>query len=279
MPRVPIATDMLPRTRPKYPWHGDRSPKQIIHGIWQGGEEQLGKPWFFHKHGLSRVVSVCEKAAPTVLDGTGPYYYEPDDGDACNDHNIKAHTVEVLHVCVGDDKSADLYSHLATAVTFIHAARLLGEGVYVHCQQGGSRSATIVLAYLMTWMQCSFYQAWHFVQWERRKYSEPNIGFQQQLARFEKAVGPGSCSYLSATLHNPHAPLGTTREPALATGEATYSGPSTTAPTLKLWMGDMEFVAASQAAESRGMQGPNANAGGAARWNLEVQLPFESKPL
>lgn len=51
--------------------------------------------------------------------------------------------------------------------------------VYVHCKEGVSRSATLVLAYLVTWQDMNLTDAFWTVK-SKRKIS-PNPGFLQQL--------------------------------------------------------------------------------------------------
>jgi protein-tyrosine phosphatase len=52
--------------------------------------------------------------------------------------------------------------------------------VYVHCQQGISRSATIVIAWIMYKYEKSFEEAFAFVQ-KARPVIHPNVGFVNQL--------------------------------------------------------------------------------------------------
>lgn len=48
-----------------------------------------------------------------------------------------------------DSDTADISVYFESATSFIDAARNEGMGVLVHCQHGVSRSASIVVAYLM----------------------------------------------------------------------------------------------------------------------------------
>mmetsp|Transcript_11566 Transcript_11566/g.48100 ORF Transcript_11566/g.48100 Transcript_11566/m.48100 type:complete len:382 (+) Transcript_11566:922-2067(+) len=50
---------------------------------------------------------------------------------------------------IRDNPDEDLLSHLDPAVDFITEARLVGSSILVHCQMGVSRSASVVIAYLM----------------------------------------------------------------------------------------------------------------------------------
>lgn len=52
--------------------------------------------------------------------------------------------------------------------------------VYVHCQGGKSRSATIVLYYLVTRRGMSLLDAFNHVK-DKRKVIDPNISFMKQL--------------------------------------------------------------------------------------------------
>jgi len=65
---------------------------------------------------------------------------------ACHQSNCTIITKQVKLI---DNSDEDIARHFDDALQFIHSARKAGEGVLVHCRMGVSRSATIVLAYLM----------------------------------------------------------------------------------------------------------------------------------
>eukprot|EP00008_Paramoeba_atlantica_P005094 CAMPEP_0201481686 /NCGR_PEP_ID=MMETSP0151_2-20130828/5955_1 /ASSEMBLY_ACC=CAM_ASM_000257 /TAXON_ID=200890 /ORGANISM="Paramoeba atlantica, Strain 621/1 / CCAP 1560/9" /LENGTH=115 /DNA_ID=CAMNT_0047864011 /DNA_START=217 /DNA_END=564 /DNA_ORIENTATION=- len=58
-------------------------------------------------------------------------------------------------------------------------------GVLVHCMKGKSRSASMVLAYLMRENGWSLKETLDYVQ-EKRPLVQPNEGFLEQLRQFEK---------------------------------------------------------------------------------------------
>lgn len=68
---------------------------------------------------------------------------------------------------------------------FIEEARASGGGVLVHCFAGRSRSATIVVAYLMFKRGMSLSEAMEFVKMKRPIIS-PNHGFRLQLQKYER---------------------------------------------------------------------------------------------
>jgi len=59
-----------------------------------------------------------------------------------------------------------------------------GGRVLVHCTLGASRSATIVIAFLMFSRKWTVETAFHFLK-ERRPVINPNKGFWKQLSEFE----------------------------------------------------------------------------------------------
>lgn len=69
-------------------------------------------------------------------------------------------------------------------------AHQAGMGLLIHCQAGVSRSATIVIAYLMkhTWMTMT--DAYKFVK-TRRPIISPNLNFMGQLLEFEEDLNNG----------------------------------------------------------------------------------------
>jgi len=73
------------------------------------------------------------------------------------------------------------------AFAFIDEARAKGRKVLVHCKAGQSRSATIVISYLIRTNHWTLQQAYKYVQ-DRRPAVSPNLGFIAQLINFEQAV-------------------------------------------------------------------------------------------
>ena len=68
--------------------------------------------------------------------------------------------------------------------------------VLVHCQAGVSRSATIVIAYLMKTCNMNFEQSLSFVKLQR-SVIDPNNGFRRQLMQFEKRLRKSRKSHMS----------------------------------------------------------------------------------
>ena len=75
--------------------------------------------------------------------------------------------------------------HLMTAIQFIDEHISRSEGVLVHCQGGKSRSASMVLAYLISKQGMSFEDALELLK-QKRKVVKPNDSFAAQLKEFEK---------------------------------------------------------------------------------------------
>ncbi|GBG30556.1 Dual specificity protein phosphatase, putative [Hondaea fermentalgiana] len=94
---------------------------------------------------------------------------------------------DYLRISVKDHETSDLHAHFAEACEKIAHARAEGHTVFVHCQRGISRSATIVIAFLMQSRRLSFADAYNIVK-RNRPIIKPNRGFIKQLTRFEEEV-------------------------------------------------------------------------------------------
>ncbi|KLO10100.1 phosphatases II [Schizopora paradoxa] len=77
------------------------------------------------------------------------------------------------------------------AVRFIGERISKGQNVLVHCQQGISRSASIVTAYLMRTRSLSFDDALALVR-AQRPCVKPNSGFQKALRAWASGAGTGT---------------------------------------------------------------------------------------
>ncbi|KAG8578665.1 hypothetical protein GDO81_010575 [Engystomops pustulosus] len=94
---------------------------------------------------------------------------------------------------VEDSHKADISSWFNEAIDFIDSIKNKGGRVFVHCQAGISRSATICLAYLMRTNRVKLDEAFEFVK-QRRSIISPNFSFMGQLLQFESQVLAPSCS-------------------------------------------------------------------------------------
>lgn len=103
--------------------------------------------------------------------------------------------VKVLELNMDDDDLFDLGPALAVALPRMATVRASGETVLVNCAAGRSRSASVVLAHLMTHASVdggaprSFRGAWAALR-SARPFAYPNLGFTVQLLAREPAAAP-----------------------------------------------------------------------------------------
>lgn len=108
----------------------------------------------------------------------------------CGIKNILICTrLEILLVWESSRRSAiDLFC--PTFIVISEEAHQCGRGVLVHCQAGVSRSATIVIAYLMKHTLMTMTDAYKYVR-GRRPVVSPNLNFMGQLLEFERDLNSG----------------------------------------------------------------------------------------
>lgn len=85
-----------------------------------------------------------------------------------------------------DTSTADLKPHLEAVCNHIDNALKSGKSVLVHCQQGISRSASVVIAYLIRNRHMSYDTAFALVKGQRACI-KPNPGFVAALRDWENA--------------------------------------------------------------------------------------------
>ena len=90
---------------------------------------------------------------------------------ACKNIHIRHPKDEVpysLYVPGEDHEHYDLSVHFDTAAQFIHQSRQ-HTNILVHCMAGVSRSATLVMAYLMKYLNMSYREAHKAIQTNRKR--------------------------------------------------------------------------------------------------------------
>jgi Dual specificity phosphatase, catalytic domain len=101
------------------------------------------------------------------------------------DKKTRGERFEIFVVPVVDIASAPISQYFLDAVTFIAKSLQDNVPVFVHCEQGKSRSASIVLAFLVAVKRMSLQAAFALVR-SARPVIQPNMGFVQQLAAWER---------------------------------------------------------------------------------------------
>nr|XP_046152274.1 uncharacterized protein si:dkey-175m17.7 [Oncorhynchus gorbuscha]XP_046152280.1 uncharacterized protein si:dkey-175m17.7 [Oncorhynchus gorbuscha] len=89
-----------------------------------------------------------------------------------------------------DNSKQNLRQYFEEVFEFIEEAHQSGRGVLIHCQAGVSRSATIVIAYLMKHTLMTMTDAYKYVR-GRRPVVSPNLNFMGQLLEFERDLNSG----------------------------------------------------------------------------------------
>ncbi|XP_035627883.1 uncharacterized protein LOC118385122 [Oncorhynchus keta] len=89
-----------------------------------------------------------------------------------------------------DNSKQNLRQYFEEVFEFIEEAHQSGRGVLVHCQAGVSRSATIIIAYLMKHTLMTMTDAYKYVR-GRRPVVSPNLNFMGQLLEFERDLNSG----------------------------------------------------------------------------------------
>ncbi|RNA31146.1 dual specificity phosphatase 14 [Brachionus plicatilis] len=117
------------------------------------------------KYGITCVISVCKETPKITI------------------QNVESVKVNVL-----DLPSETLYDYFDTLADKIHQVIIGNRGTcLVHCAAGISRSASIILVYLMKYLKMSLKDA-HALTKSKRPFIRPNVGFWKQLIAYEKKL-------------------------------------------------------------------------------------------
>lgn len=135
----------------------------VLPGLYMGSQDATQETDLLQRHSISHILSLGVR--PILLDETLNHLY-----------------VELL-----DLPESNLISNLDQCFTFIDSAVQTGGCVFIHCNAGVSRSASVVIAYLMKKQGMSYQEAFLYLK-ERRTSIYPNPGFAQQLKEYEKML-------------------------------------------------------------------------------------------
>jgi protein-tyrosine phosphatase len=138
-------------------------PDQIIPGLWLGSLEAARNRHFLKRNGVTHVLSIIEFNC-----------------------SFFPECFQYKHIEAKDLDEQDISPFLEEATAWIEEGIGAG-GVVVHCAMGISRSASLVIAYIMKSQRIPFNEAHVFVK-EKREIIFPNHGFREQLRNYEKTL-------------------------------------------------------------------------------------------
>lgn len=100
---------------------------------------------------------------------------------------LKNSQIVSVRVPVEDDSSENISEYFDNVADLMEATRLRGFSSVVHCMAGVSRSAALILAYMIKYTTFTFLDAFLHVK-SIRSPMRPNIGFIQQLSTYEQTI-------------------------------------------------------------------------------------------
>ncbi|KAF8819441.1 dual specificity protein phosphatase [Cardiosporidium cionae] len=137
-----------------------------------------------------------------------PFLYLGNKKDADNLNSLRMHGIRAIVMCctvferanfasmnefeyyrveVEDTSREPIHLYFVEACEFIDSFISMKEGVLVHCRAGVSRSAAIVLSYLIGKKKLRLRESFFHLLSKRHSVC-PNIGFMEQLCNFEFEV-------------------------------------------------------------------------------------------
>ena len=158
-------------------WKWDEG-NEIIDGVFLGGIGSCRNLSYLKKNKITHILTVANKITPSFP------------------KQFKYHVISIR-----DEVDENISQYFQATNEFIDEAREKG-GVLVHCHAGASRSATIVIAYLMTKFGYSLDDSLNFTVL-RRPIVSPNYSFLQQLVDYENDLLPQNDNNLNTIVDNP----------------------------------------------------------------------------
>ncbi|KAI0222403.1 tyrosine/serine/threonine protein phosphatase [Massospora cicadina] len=168
-------------------------PIEILPNLYLGDETNASNPDTLRNLNIGFVLNVAREVENSLLDHASSYCWQfISNSRAClylKKHTFSTSLNEVHSVfsrkLFWDHNQDNILEFFGSSFGFIDLARSLGVGVLVHCQGGVSRSASLMMGYVMHANDVNFEKAYQFVK-SRSSAVSPNLGLIAQLLEYEK---------------------------------------------------------------------------------------------
>lgn len=180
LPQSPDSASLTMRQSQKER-HDLREASEVLPWLFLGGVEVAKSKRYLRSLGISHVLNCAHTVCENYHEDEFKYVRAMDLADAADE---------------------EIGNFMLQAIADIETVRETGGRILVHCQKGSSRSATLVIAYLMWYQNIDVEKAFSFVK-KKRSIVSPNFGFMVQLRDFRKRL---DWRPTQATLHRvaPH---------------------------------------------------------------------------
>jgi Dual specificity phosphatase, catalytic domain/Gelsolin repeat len=181
---------------------------RVTDHVYLGSDSAARDRAALRRHGITHILNCVGSACPDYFRGDNELVYK----------------TLWLHDSPGEDLASILYDAFDFLESVVVALPPNGGRVLVHCVRGASRSAAVVVAYLMWHHALPFDAALRKVR-AARPVADPNLGFAAQLLRHQhRTLGlpasPGSIHrVLRVAPHSPYAPLDLVPKSVLPAGD------------------------------------------------------------
>ncbi|KAF9115072.1 tyrosine/serine/threonine protein phosphatase pps1 [Mortierella sp. AM989] len=164
-------------------------PSRILPFLYLGNLAHASNPGLLKSLGIRYVLSVGEEAHGLNEDVRSMPSLNRD-GEIENMPDATPSRFMVKLVDDMFDNGVDsLWKHLENCVAFVDEARKANSRILIHCRVGVSRSATIVIAYLMAHYNLSLVDAYLMVRARRLSVIiQPNLLFMYELLQWEQRL-------------------------------------------------------------------------------------------
>jgi protein-tyrosine phosphatase len=142
---------------------------KITNNMYLGNYDKLFDTNWFHNNNIKVIIDLIRY----------PGNYNP------NPFSRSSNSIQYFHFPLSDHPKENAFQYYPQIRKILQNAEAQHKNVYVHCFAGISRSATMVLAYLMDRHNLSLPKAYNYVK-NRRQIIQPNEGFIHQLRNWEK---------------------------------------------------------------------------------------------
>ena len=144
------------------------SVKEIIPGLWLGDKNISMNRQFFKDNNIEIVIN-CSKDLPFI--------------------NLEVEKVRLkVHDNLQKDEIISMYNLLEYTTKYINDNLLLCKNILVHCYAGKQRSATLVVAYIMTYGKMNLYKTIELVKSKKTNIFTPSINFNEALKLYNKDI-------------------------------------------------------------------------------------------